>query len=286
MWEIGILRGDSPLEWASPREGRNPILTASDITDVKAEFVADPFMIRVGELWHLFFEVLPEKSDRGQIGLAISRDTVSWEYQRIVLREPFHLSYPHVFAWNGDYYMIPETLDAQEVRLYRSGNFPFDWKFKHTLLSGQYADPTIFRHDDRWWLFACDTPHEHRSLRLFSASDFAEPWEEHPSSPIIADKRSQSRPAGRVLSHAGRTVRFAQDCEDQYGNRVWAFEITQLTQDAYREMPASARPVLDAGNQGGWWTQRMHHIDAHHTAGEGWVACVDGWGGRPKESGQ
>src|ERR1700686_9333 len=46
MWEIGILRGGSPLEWASPREGRNPVLTARDITDVKAEFVADPFMIR------------------------------------------------------------------------------------------------------------------------------------------------------------------------------------------------------------------------------------------------
>jgi hypothetical protein len=98
--------------------------------------------------------------------------------------------------------MIPETFDAQEVRLYRSGDFPFDWEFKNTLLSGQYADPTIFRQDDRWWLFACDTPHGHRSLRLFSAPDLAGPWEEHPSNPIIADKRSQARPAGCILSHA------------------------------------------------------------------------------------
>jgi beta-xylosidase len=282
MWEIGILRGDSPLEWALPGEGRNPILTACDITDVKAEFVADPFMIRVGQLWYLFFEVLPEKSERGEIGLAISRDTVSWEYQKIVLREPFHLSYPHVFTWEGGYYMVPETLDAEEVRIYRSRDFPFDWEHAHTPLSGQYADPTIVRHDDRWWLFACDTPHAHRSLRLFSAPELAGPWEEHPASPIIADKRSQARPAGPILSDEGRMVRFAQDCEERYGHRVWAFEITHLTRDSYREQPAAPRPVLEAGNHGGWRTHRMHHVDAHRNAGDGWVACVDGWGGAPK----
>jgi hypothetical protein len=278
MWEIGILRGESPLEWASPGECRNPILTARDVTDVKAEFVADPFMIRSGQLWYLFFEVLPEKSDRGVIGLAISRDAVSWEYQRIVLREPFHLSYPHVFAWDGSYYMIPETLDAQEVRLYRSRDFPFDWECVHTLIPGQHADPSIFRHDDRWWLFACDTPHAHRSLRLYGAPELSGPWEEHPASPIVANDRSLARPAGRVLAQEGRLVRFAQDCVEQYGNRVWAFEITHLSPDSYCEQPASPRPVIEAGIRGEWRTQRMHHIDAHRNAGDGWVACVDGWG--------
>lgn len=279
MWEIGILRGDSPLEWTSPSDGRNPILTARDVTDVQAEFVADPFMIRVGQHWYLFFEVMP-RTGRGEIGLAISRDTVTWEYQRIVLREPFHLSYPHVFAWDGAYYMIPETLDAHEVRLYRSRNFPFGWEHVRTLLRGQYADSTIFRHDDRWWLFTCDTPHAHRSLRLYSASDLAGPWEEHPASPIVANDRARARPAGRILSHEGRLARFAQDCVREYGDRVWAFEITHLSREHYREVPASPRPVIGAGERDGWRTQRMHHVDAHPNGSEGWIACVDGWGVR------
>ena len=279
MWEIGILRGDSPLEWAAPSGSRNPILTARDITDVKAKFVADPFMVRSKDLWYLFFEVLPEERFRGEIGLAISRDTVTWEYQQIVLREPFHLSYPHVFAWKGQHYMIPETLDAEEVRLYRSRNFPFDWELLHTLIPGQHADPTIFRHDDRWWLLACDEPHEHRTLRLYGAPELAGPWEEHPASPIIANNRSLARPAGRILSHEGRLIRFAQDCAEQYGDRVWAFEITHLTRDSYRERPASSRPVIDAGIRGEWRTQRMHHIDIHRHNGDGWMACVDGWSG-------
>jgi hypothetical protein len=278
MWEIGILRGDTPFEWTDRGAGRNPILTAADITDVPTEFVADPFMLRSGLLWYLFFEVLPVKSQRGEIGLAISRDTVTWEYQRIVLREPFHLSYPSVFRWEGNYYMTPETLGADEVRLYRSRKFPFDWEFLHRLIPGQHADPSIFRHDDRWWLLTCDTPRKHWSLRLYSAAELAGPWEEHPASPVVANDKSQARPAGRVLSHQGNLVRFAQNCVAQYGDHVRAFEITDLSRERYQERPASPEPVLAPTAREPWPTLRMHHLDAHREADDRWVACVDGWG--------
>ena len=38
----------------------------------------------------------------------------------IVLAEPFHLSYPYVFEWQGSHYMIPESGAAKSVRLYRA----------------------------------------------------------------------------------------------------------------------------------------------------------------------
>lgn len=47
--------------------------------------------------WYMFFEVMNQDSDRGEIGLALSDDGIHWEYSQIVLVEPFHLSYPHVF---------------------------------------------------------------------------------------------------------------------------------------------------------------------------------------------
>ena len=275
MWEIGILGGSSPLDWGIPT--RNPALTAEDVTDVEAEFVADPFMIFQDRLWFLFFEVLRKDLHTGEIGLAVSSDLLAWEYQEIVLRESFHLSYPYVFEWEGSNYMVPETLGASEIRLYKSHDFPRDWRLLCSLIPGRHADPSIFRYEDRWWMFACDTPFEHRSLRLYSAPQFQGSWEEHPESPIIENDCSIARPAGRVIVFEGRLLRFAQDCSDQYGQQVWGFEITHLSRSKYRERRALSVPVIGAGNRGGWRTSRMHHIDSQALPLGGWVACVDGW---------
>jgi hypothetical protein len=274
VWEIGILGGHSPLDLGYPN--RNPALTAGDVTDVEAEFVADPFMIFKNHLWYLFFEVLRKDLQTGEIGLAVSGDLRDWEYQGIILRESFHLSYPYVFEWEGGNYMVPETLGANEIRLYQSHDFPRDWRLLCSLIPGQHADPSLFRHQDRWWIFACDTPFEHRSLRLYSAPELEGSWEEHPESPIVIDDSRIARPAGRVAAFDGRLIRFAQDCSRQYGEQVWAFEIAHLSRGRYSERLASAKPVIGPGRKGQWRTQRMHHIDAHADSAGGWIACVDG----------
>ena len=67
MWEIGILDGLSPLEWKSDRQAWNPAVTARDVTDIEAEFVADPFMIRRKGVWHLFFEAFRKDRRLGEI---------------------------------------------------------------------------------------------------------------------------------------------------------------------------------------------------------------------------
>jgi len=61
----------------------NPVLTASDVTDREATFVADPFLFHEGSTWYMFFEVLSNLGE--QIGLASSSDGLHWTYQQIVL---------------------------------------------------------------------------------------------------------------------------------------------------------------------------------------------------------
>src|SRR5512145_1109950 len=116
---IGILEGPSPLALTA-RDGVNPVLSRKSVTDVHAAFVADPFMLKEGDRWHMFFEVLVVRGDerKGEIGHATSRDGIRWEYGGIVLSEPFHLSYPHVFRHGADHYLVPETRLARSVRLY------------------------------------------------------------------------------------------------------------------------------------------------------------------------
>ncbi len=72
------------------------MLTFRDVTDAPAWFVADPFMIRRNDQWAMYFEVFRADTRRGEIGLATSRDGRTWAYREIVLREPFHLSFPRL----------------------------------------------------------------------------------------------------------------------------------------------------------------------------------------------
>jgi hypothetical protein len=277
LWSIGIFTGTSPLALTPDAAIANPVVTRESVTDVPASFVADPFLVRAGERWHLFFEVLNRRSGRGEIGLATSDDLARWQYQRIVLAEPFHLSYPLVFEWQGAHYMLPESHQAASIRLYRADPFPGEWKHVHTLLDGHpFSDATLFRHDDRWWLFAQNSPSgRHDNLRLYFADDLFGVWTEHPASPIIEDDPHVARPAGRVVRTGDALFRFAQDCKPRYGLSVMAFEITTLTITAYAERPASAAPIL-GGSSTGWNAARMHHVDAHEVEPGRWIASVDG----------
>lgn len=274
-WSIAIYTGESPVNLASPTNIKNPILTAKDITDVPAEFVADPFMLHKNDTWYMFFEVMNIRTNKGDIALATSKDGFNWSYQQIVLEEPFHLSYPYVFKWNHEYYMIPETAEASSVRLYKATDFPTQWSFCKTLLDGKdFADPTIFQHNDLWWLFTA-TAAKRNILRLYYSQQPTGPWIEHPQSPIIEGNAKIARPAGRMIVFDEKILRYAQDCESVYGKQVLAFEITELTTETYQEKPVKTNPIIKASGYG-WNKLGMHTIDPHQIDNNKWIACVDG----------
>lgn len=271
-YSIGVYAGPSPLELAPAPGVANPVLSYRDVADVPAIFVADPFMIRHGGLWYLFFEVLNDLTYRGEIALAVSADARSWEYRGRVLVEPFNVSYPHVFRWRGRFYMTPEMYGQDCVRLYRAESFPYGWRPVATLIAdGPVADPTPFRFGGRWWLLLCPRPHEHDVLRLYRSDRLLGPWREHPASPVVAGDRRSARPAGRVVEWGDRPIRFAQDCHPQYGTAVRAFEITRLGATVYAERPVATSPAREAWNRRG-----MHHVDAHRLEDGSWIALVDG----------
>jgi hypothetical protein len=274
-WSIGIYAGESPFNLTPAAKVRNPVLTARDVTDnEQTSFVADPFMVKEDSTWHMFFEVMDAKSYKGKIALASSADALTWTYQGIVLCEPYHLSYPYVFKWKNDYFMIPESSAANAVRLYRADRFPKQWSFVSVLLTGKYVDGSVFRYGDRWWLFAAN-PSETTTLRLFYSDELAGPWVEHLKSPVIKGNAHIARPGGRVLVFDDRVVRYAQDGAPNYGAQLRAFEIVELTTETYEEREVTRTPVLQ-GSGNGWNSEGMHHIDPHQINEGVWLACVDG----------
>ena len=278
VWSIGIYKGASPFDLSDVQSARNPVLTREQVTDVPASFVADPFMVKANHGWYMFFEVMNWRSGKGEIGLATSKDGLVWTYQQIVLSESFHLSYPYVFEWRGEYYMIPESYQAGSIRLYKAKKFPTQWSFVAQLRQGPYlVDPSIFRYNDKWWLYTETNPEmKHDCLRLYFADDLAGPWVEHPKSPIVSHDAKIARPAGRAQVIGAEIFRFAQDCSEAYGSAVRAFKIIQLDTRHYAEEQVDAPPVV-SGSGRGWNADGMHHLDAHRLADDSWIACVDGW---------
>ena len=271
QWSIGIYRGSSPLDMQP--SAPTPVVTTDDVTDVSARLVADPFLISVDERWFMFFEIVDRDAGRGKIGYATSIDTHFWHYRGIVLEEPFHLSYPHVFKANGEIFMTPETASAGAIRLYRADDFPTSWRLVGQLVEQPLVDPTPFQTEDGWWMFGC-RPRKNDRLTLYYADRLLGPWHPHPANPLTDGCLSSSRPAGRVISWNGRRCRFAQQCEPYYGVKVRGFSIETIdrTTFAEREFP---EPVLQPGTSD-WSQDGMHHLDLHPHA-DGWIAAVDGF---------
>lgn len=252
-WSIGLYRGD-PLKQLVEVPG-NPIISAEDITDCRAGFVADPFIIKEGEIYYLFFEIMNLDSGQGDIGLAISEDGVAWSYQGIVLAENYHLSYPWVFQWAGNYYMVPEMNQAKAIILYQATEFPVGWEPVAEILSGKrYRDSSLLWYNDLWWLF---TTWDDTRLHLYYNDNlFGGNWQYHQSSPVARGR--YARPAGRILNYQGRLFRPAQDPLPGYGSRVMLNEIQKLTEVEYQEKLLG--PYFSASNTG-WNSERMHHVD-------------------------
>lgn len=272
-YAIAIYRGPDPERLAPAEGAATTALTARDVTDLPARFVADPFLLRRDGLWHLYFEVIDRRTERGCIGYASSLDAARWTYGTIVLSEPFHISYPCVFEWDGDVFMIPESSEAYGVRLYRAARFPDSWEYVTTLLHGPFVDSTPFRHAGRWWLF---TAVGWGNLHLFSADELLGPWREHPQSPLIVGDDARARPGGRVVCHNGALIRFGQDDSPYYGRQLRAFRVTTLSEEAYAEVELPSSPLLTASGHG-WNSRGMHHLDAHQLGAKSWLAAVDGF---------
>ncbi len=274
-WAIGIYASTESHPLRFTGEGiQNPLVTAADVIDLHAQFVADPFLLWSDGRYVLFFEAWNRETNQGDICVSISDDGLHWRYDRVVLDEPDSLSYPQVFSWNGEWYLIP-CVPSGVVRLYKASKFPHEWRLVSTILKDhRYQDTSFLEYGGLCWLFAGTG--SRGTLRLYMAEAPPGPWREHPSSPLIHADPNHARPGGRPLVVAGRLYRFAQDCSPYYGNQVWAFEVTELTPTIYAERAYSNEPVLKGFDD--WNVRGMHTLSAISGRTGGWMAAVDGHG--------
>lgn len=273
IWSIKVFRSANMAGNANYEMNLDtPTLQASDVKDVQAEFVADPFIIEHNRQFYMFFEVFNKRPGRGEIGFATSLDGTNWDYGSVVLRERFHLSYPQVFQEGDRMYMLPETAETGKVLLYEAVHFPHQWKVASQLFEGRYLDPSIVKYEGKWWIFAGN---DRRDLHLFYADTLEGPWTEHAASPMPFDEHSVSRPGGRIIVWEGKIYRYIQEDLPYYGKAVRMFKVNKLTETEYEDEEVSL--ILSGTHvESDWRKDGMHHIDQLQIENSHWLIAVDG----------
>jgi hypothetical protein len=219
------LAGDGPADF-------EPILASP------GGYLADPFLFEHGGETYLFVERFLYGDGRGSLWCCVLDAEGSPGPLIPVLETASHISYPNVFALDGNIYLVPESEEAARVPLYEAVDFPTVWRERAPLLDNVLAvDPTIIQGDGLWWLFVnirADGASEDDELHLFFAETLTGEWQPHPQNPIVSDVR-RARCAGRIFELNGALIRPAQDCALTYGHAVTFNRIDVMTPSDYAE---------------------------------------------------
>jgi hypothetical protein len=236
QWILLVAKGannESPA-W----EHFTPLLPPSD------RIWADPFLWNHEGRYFIFYEEKLHTLDHGHIACLALDNHMKPIANCIALERPYHLSYPFVFEYQEQLYMLPETKKNRTVELYRCEHFPDQWVFAKTLLSDiSAADTTLLEAYGKWWLFTVEEDSlsleeevsNSRDLTLYYADyPLSTHWISHPHNPIVRDIHS-ARPAGKIFFRDGDLIRPSQDCSVRYGYAINFNRITTLTESDYRE---------------------------------------------------
>jgi hypothetical protein len=252
----------------SRQEGLPTADAMRDMTWVDAprgHYYADPFAIRYSGKSYLFVEDFDIDRKKGVIScLEIDPNGAPGRAQ-VVLERPYHLSYPQVFAYEGEIYMIPESGLNGTVELYRATDFPTTWELVRVLYRGLAFDTTVLRHAGRFWFFVtlADVAYTQRSalLVLFHAETLLGNWTLHPASPISRDLR-YARGGGSFFKDGESWIRPAQDCSVSYGGSLNYQRIVEIDTQHYREEPANTlTPNFIPGASGMHTYNRNGHLE-------------------------
>ena len=201
---------------------------------------ADPFVVYRDGAYYLFVEEIPPGTRKGHISrIQVDGDRRCHPPVR-VLERPYHLSYPFVFEWQQELFMVPESAAAGRIDAYRCTGFPDQWTHHACLMSDVRAvDATLVPFQGRWWLFAGmplrrNGPANEALFLYHSADPLSASWAPHPQNPIVHDPR-RARPAGRIFARNGMLYRPSQDCSERYGSGLRISRITCLDVGEYAE---------------------------------------------------
>lgn len=193
---------------------------------------ADPHLIEHDRRNYIFAEMYDRVLRRGVIGCCEITDAGCTPW-KVVLKMPWHLSYPHLIVRNNTVYMIPESYAGNEIAVYKTTSFPLQWEKVRVLKSNCIAvDSTLFFAEGQYWLQTMEFEDDQAGLFLYSIKN----RELSDNRLLIAKNDDNIRPAGNIFLHNGKLIRPTQDCSESYGCALNFCQIADISKSNYKEV--------------------------------------------------
>jgi hypothetical protein len=268
-WSVGY--GESSGYPKSINVEENAIYSIEDLKkqNDSTVFLADPFFVKEKDTFYLFFEHKKTKSN-ADVGLLTSTDGKNYTYRGTVLTQKFHLSYPQVFKYKNEFYMLPESKQANSVLLYKAHHFPFDWRICDTLISNvRLKDPSIYVSDT---LNIMVTSDDKLNMYVYQADSLFGKWKLHKKPIVIMG--SEARPGGRFFADKKGLILPVQNCTNGYGYGLSLYCLS--FKDGSYSTKKIAPFFLKAQSEIKEFNAGMHHLDIQQLDANHFYYVYDG----------
>lgn len=203
---------------------------------------ADPFVVNDNGRHYVFVESMNSYHLDGEIAVAPVENDKIGEFQTII-HEPYHMSFPNVFKWENDWYMLPEISMSKQVRLYKAEAFPYQWKLDKILLKNvKLVDHALYPIKNGFFVVTHDNQDKKHVYNRFFVLDMQKKQlkEYHP-----AGTWTQERPGGNFFLRAGQWYHVTQDCQHHYGEYLHFYRVDNLSRENFNETEVKTVHIHD-----------------------------------------
>jgi hypothetical protein len=235
----GIMRGLFAESWnVAYRIKQNGLLLSDIDTTFKViknsycYWAADPFIINYNGETYIFAELYDYIHRKGIIGYT-KFENGSFKKWYPIIREDYHLSFPFIFQYDGEIYIMPESSSNNSLYLYKATDFPSVWEKQDNLLDNiKIVDTVPFRYNGNLYAFTLRLNNEdNNTMHIIKFDDFGAIFEEK----SISRDDSVTRMAGKVIKNVSTMIRVSQNCEYDYGTGIVFSEFHFDEDNNYKE---------------------------------------------------
>lgn len=232
------------------KKGKHALLTDA-VTPFKAirnnwrYWVADPFVFEYDGETYIFAELFDYLRRRGVIGYSKLGSNGNFSRWKEIIVEPYHMSYPQIFEYDGEIYIVPETGSGRTLDMYRAVDFPDKWEKSVNLAKDVvFADTTLLNRGGKLYALALDMERTKNSeLVLFGVNENMKLCSTELG--CVVNDPVTARAAGEMFEYGGKLMRVSQDCSEEYGKRLNFLEVDSDFSSYYREKTVKTVDVKD-----------------------------------------
>ncbi len=225
VWGVAIRKSENPSILLNKEKTRGRFTIVENTSEY---WFADPILFTADNKTYLFVEAFSYDRHKGELGVfdIVNGEAINF---RKIIETPTHMSYPFVFKYQDEYYMIPETGAAKEIVLYKATSFPNNWAREKVLVSGAvYRDNTIFLDDNGQLKMISYKQEGNNRFNLKYFVDLFELNMDKKELKLISEECDNdriNRPAGPIMKFGNHILRLSQRCNRAYGESIYVYDM-------------------------------------------------------------